>query len=100
MNSSIVCNPACGAGSQGFPIFTGRRVTTGNLPTTFDVAYVLSCPDGRLYRRQRTNGGEVTWSPVNLPQSCPYVFYDLTSEMILLQGFGGQVTSAALTTTN
>lgn len=82
-----LCGVTCGTGTQGFPLFTGQRTTSGNLPTTFDTNYVLSCPDNRLYRRQTAANGSATWAPVTIPSSCPYIFVDTTSNAVFLQNF-------------
>lgn len=83
-----LCGITCGPGTQGFPLFTGQRTTSGNLPTTFNTNYVLSCPDNRLYRRETASNGSATWSPVTIPASCPYIFVDTTSNAVFLQNFG------------
>jgi hypothetical protein len=77
---------SCGANNPCFPIFTGRRINSGNPPNDGNVCYVLRCSDNRLLRKERTGNG-FNWVPMNIPADQRFVFYDVTSESICLINF-------------
>lgn len=101
------CGITCG-NNTCFPIFTGRRLNNSASPpnTPFDVCHILQCLGNvspgqasfRLWRRQRqgasnntnnsrqrdSSGANFQW--VLVPITCPFVFYDISCELICLIG--------------
>jgi hypothetical protein len=101
------CEITCG-NDTCFPIFTGRRLNNSASPpnTPFDVCHILQCLGNvspgqasfRLWRRQRqgasnntnnsrqcdSSGANFQW--VLVPITCPFVFYDISCELICLIG--------------
>jgi hypothetical protein len=100
--SNGTCNIPCG-NSQCYPIFVGRRITSGGSPpnTPFDVANILQCTSTgyTLYKRIRTGtstNAQVSWQQV--PNTTgPFVFYDVACELVCLINFMGLPTQIGTT---
>lgn len=101
------CAITCG-NNTCFPIFTGRRINNSASPpnTPFDVSHILQCLGNasssqtsfRLWRRQRQSANNITnnqrqcdssganFQWVLVPITCPFIFYDISCELICLIG--------------